>query len=92
MYIGAFIEAIPIPNPPIILKKTNKETDSEKIDGKPEPKADKENKIAEIIKECFLPNLILKGPAAMAPTRQPNKALPTTQPFIAESKSKCLLK
>ena len=30
--------------------------------------------------DFFLPNFILKGPAIIAPTKQPNKALPTTQP------------
>ena len=92
MYIGAFIEAIPIPKPPIILKITNKVTDSSKNEGKPDPHAEIVNSIAEIIKEYLRPSLILKGPATIAPTKQPKSALPTTQPFIAASNSKYLLK
>src|SRR5690606_39465934 len=92
MYIGAFIDAIPIPNPPKILKKTSIETVSGNIDGSPEPQADNVNSTAEIIKEYFLPIFTLNGPATIAPTKHPSKALPTTQPFIASSNSKYLLK
>ena len=81
-----------LPKPPIILNKTNKETDSEKIDGKPEPYAEAENNMVENINEYFLPYFILNDPAIIAPTKQPNSTLPTTQPFIAASKLKCLLK
>ena len=48
MYIGAFIDAIPIPKPPIILKTTSIVTVSGSISGKPEPQAEIENNIAEI--------------------------------------------
>ena len=57
MYMGAFIDAIPIPKPPIILNITNNDKDSGNIDGKPDPNAEIENKIAEMIKEYFLTNL-----------------------------------
>ena len=92
MYIGAFIDAIPIPNPPIILKNTNTDTVSGNIEGNPDPQADNANKAAEIIKEYFLPILILNGPWIFAPINYPSSALPTTQPFKASFNSKYLLK
>ncbi len=73
-------------------KRTNKENRAEKIDGKPEPKAKIEKKIAETINEWLIPSFIRNCPETIAPTEQPNSALPNTQPIIAESKSKCLLK
>jgi len=57
--MGADIEAIPIPRPPIILKTTNKLTDSGKKEGKPEPHAEIVNKAAEIMKEYCLPSFML---------------------------------
>ena len=65
IYIGAFIEAIPIPIPPMILKNTNAETVCGNNSGNPEPYAEIVNKTADIINDCFLPNLILKNPPAL---------------------------
>jgi hypothetical protein len=48
--------------------------------------------MAEIIKEFFLPIAMLYFLDIIAPTKQPIKALSTTQPFMVALKSKYLLK
>ena len=92
IYIGAFIDATPIPKPPIILKITKTVTDSGNRLGRPEPYAEIVKSIAEIINDLFLPILILNFPEVIAPIKQPKRPLPTTQPFKASLNSKYLLK
>ena len=55
MYIGAFIDAMPIPSPPINLNITSSVTDCDKNEGSPDPQAEIVNKTAESISETFLP-------------------------------------
>ncbi len=86
--MGAFIEAIPIPKPPIILKITNNVIDSGKKDGNPEPQAEIVNKIAENNNDFFLPIALLKKPAPRAPTKHPKSALLTIKPLRAPVNSK----
>jgi len=80
------------PIPRLILNITSKETDSVKKLGNPEPHAEIVNRNAEIIKEFFLPILMLRGPAIIAPTKQPINALPTTNPCNVASSSKYLVR
>ena len=82
------MDAIPIPNPPISRNMTSKETDSGRKDGNPDPPAEMVKSNADRIREFFLPNCLLTGPANNAPTKHPKRALPTTQPFKAAERSK----
>jgi hypothetical protein len=92
MYIGAFMEAIPMAIPPISLKNTIREMDSGKKEGRPEPQADMLKRIAAQMSDFFRPMALLIIPALAAPTRAPNKALLTIKPFNHPVSSKYLEK
>lgn len=63
MYIGAFIEAIPMATPPISLNTTNNVVDSGSILGNPEPQAEIIKSTAAMINDFFLPIALLIRPA-----------------------------
>jgi len=86
------MDAIPMATPPIILKTTINVMDSGSILGKPDPQAEIAKSMAAIISDVFLPIALLKSPEKRAPTRAPNKALLTINPFKAPVNSKYLEK
>src|SRR5688572_20767984 len=79
IYIGASMEAMPMPMPPIKRNTINQESSMGSII----PNEDTAKAIPDIINTFLRPNLSLSAPANMAPTMQPTSAQEATQPVMA---------
>lgn len=78
IYIGASIDATPIPIPPIKRKKTN----HVKSSGTIIPADETANKIPDSTKTFLRPILSLNAPAKVAPITQPMSAHEAIHPFM----------
>ena len=76
MYIGAMIEAAPIPSPPINLQMTN----WLRLAANHMPSDDKAKQAAQIARPFFRPMRSTTAPAPAAPTVHPISAHPAAQP------------
>src|SRR5258708_16528457 len=76
MYIGERLDARPIASPPAILQATKTSNALEKA----VPIEDSANNIADNRSMRFRPNLSVRAPVSMAPSRQPTRAQPIPHP------------
>src|ERR1019366_9610214 len=83
IYIGANMDAMPIPRPPIKRKNTNQL----RLIGIAIPRDETAKSMADKINTFLRPILSLNLPANIAPTMQPINAQDATQPTIADERS-----
>src|SRR5690606_36264891 len=76
IYMGARVEARPIPKPPTSLYTINAVSPS----AKPVPKAERINRTADNIREFLRPHVSASVTESTAPSTQPTKALLMAQP------------
>src|SRR6266852_503800 len=81
MYMGERLDASPIANPPAILQVTK----APKVFERAVPIEESANNIADKRSMGFRPNLSVRAPESMAPSRQPTRAQPIAHPCCAGS-------